>query len=190
MQDWRKLRAGERLIIAYGWCHVFYGWCVQSMRNGLSCRAKGMLACSYCRCSDVSLFAQVTSPPFRVFSSRLCFPSARPVSTSFAWTFSTQSMLVWYPSGRPFSCLVCANRQFIARGYGVIYLGREGCAAPFARRFQELVSNNVDLEFMNKLVLGGKKNPEKTGRTLTPHAMGISQKSATHDLLLGVDRSE
>lgn len=43
----------------------------------------------------------------------------------------------------------------MARGYGVIYLGREGCAAPFARRFQELVSNHLDLDFMDKLVLGG-----------------------------------
>ncbi len=38
----------------------------------------------------------------------------------------------------------------------MVYLGREGCAAPFARRFQELVSNHVDLGFMDKLVLGGE----------------------------------
>lgn len=38
----------------------------------------------------------------------------------------------------------------------MIYLGREGCAAPFARRVQELVSSHVDLNFMDKLVLGGK----------------------------------
>ncbi|CAN0175556.1 unnamed protein product [Ectocarpus fasciculatus] len=50
--------------------------------------------------------------------------------------------------------------QFIARGYGVIYLGREGCAAPFARRFQELVSNHVDLKFMDKLVLGDTRRVE------------------------------
>lgn len=48
------------------------------------------------------------------------------------------------------------RRQFVNRGYGVIYLGREGCAAPFARRLQELVSPHVDLDFMDKLVLGGK----------------------------------
>eukprot|EP00752_Nemacystus_decipiens_P007017 g6295.t1 len=50
--------------------------------------------------------------------------------------------------------------QFIARGYGVVYLGREGCAAPFARRFQELVSNHVDLDFMEKLVLGDTRRVE------------------------------
>lgn len=48
------------------------------------------------------------------------------------------------------------DREFIKRGYGVIYLAREGCAAPFARRFQELVSDHVDLKFMDRLVLGGK----------------------------------
>ncbi|CAM9723829.1 unnamed protein product, partial [Sphacelaria rigidula] len=47
--------------------------------------------------------------------------------------------------------------QFIKRGYGVIYLAREGCAAPFARRFQDLVSPHIDLHFMDKLVLGGKQ---------------------------------
>ena len=60
-----------------------------------------------------------------------------------------------------FAFLRVGGRQFIARGYGVIYLGREGCAAPFARRFQELVSNHVDLDFMDKLVLGGENENKK-----------------------------
>lgn len=48
------------------------------------------------------------------------------------------------------------GREFIKRGYGVIYLGRTGCAAPFARRIQDLISSHVDLNFMDKLVLGGE----------------------------------
>lgn len=43
------------------------------------------------------------------------------------------------------------------RGYGVIFMSREGSAAPFARRLQELVSPNVDLKLMDKLVLGGER---------------------------------
>lgn len=49
-----------------------------------------------------------------------------------------------------------SGRQFIKRGYGVIYLSRQGCAAPFARRIQELVSPHIDLNFMDRLVLGGE----------------------------------
>ncbi|CAM9631973.1 unnamed protein product [Pylaiella littoralis] len=55
---------------------------------------------------------------------------------------------------------VSADRQFIARGYGVVYLGRAGCAAPFARRFQELVSDHVDLNFMDKVTLGDTRRVE------------------------------
>ncbi|CAN0481076.1 unnamed protein product, partial [Hapterophycus canaliculatus] len=46
---------------------------------------------------------------------------------------------------------------FIARGYGVVYLCREGCAAPYARCFQDIVSNHVDLNFLDKLVLSGER---------------------------------
>eukprot|EP00903_Cladosiphon_okamuranus_P009625 g9161.t1 len=63
--------------------------------------------------------------------------------------------------------------QFIARGYGVIYLGRQGCAAPFARRFQELVSNHVDLDFMDKLVLGDTRRVEVSTEAFSAASDGL-----------------
>lgn len=53
-------------------------------------------------------------------------------------------------------------REFIKRGYAVVYVSRKGSSAPFARRFRELVSSEVDLHLMDKLVLGGERE-DSTG---------------------------
>ncbi|CAN0061708.1 unnamed protein product, partial [Laminaria digitata] len=63
--------------------------------------------------------------------------------------------------------------QFIKRGYAVIYLGREGCAAPFARRLQELVSPHVDLKFMDKLVLSDTRKLEVSTEAVAGGAGGV-----------------
>ncbi|CAM9874598.1 unnamed protein product [Scytosiphon promiscuus] len=72
--------------------------------------------------------------------------------------------------------------QFIARGYGVIYLCREGCAAPYARCFQDLVSNHIDLKFMEKLVLSDTRTVEvctESRATAAAGGVGFGDEPAT-----------
>ncbi|CAN0070728.1 unnamed protein product, partial [Phaeothamnion confervicola] len=40
--------------------------------------------------------------------------------------------------------------EFLTLGYGVVYLHRIGCAAPFARQFQKLLSQHVDFLLLDR----------------------------------------
>jgi len=41
--------------------------------------------------------------------------------------------------------------QLLENGYAVVFLSRTGSAAPFARRIQDEITKNLDLDFMNHL---------------------------------------
>ncbi|CAM9596546.1 unnamed protein product, partial [Discosporangium mesarthrocarpum] len=68
-----------------------------------------------------------------------------------------------------------AAEQFIRKGYGVIYLSRSGCAAPFARTLQDLVSPHVDLNLMDKLVLTDSRQVEVMTEGVASGSMDIDE---------------